>query len=35
MTTRTTRTNMTLKHPFELKGVDGMLPAGEYRVLTR
>jgi hypothetical protein len=23
-----------LKHPFELKGVDGMLPAGEYRVLT-
>ena len=34
MTTRTIRTNMTFKHPFELKGVDGILPAGEYRVLT-
>ena len=25
---------MTFKHPFSLKGVDGMLPAGDYRVLT-
>jgi hypothetical protein len=34
MTIRTTRTNITFKRPFELKGVDSMLPAGEYRVLT-
>jgi hypothetical protein len=34
MTIRTTRTTVTFKHPFSLKGVDGMLPAGDYRVLT-
>jgi hypothetical protein len=34
VTTRTTRTTVTFKHPFTLKGVDGMLPAGDYRVLT-
>jgi hypothetical protein len=34
VTTRTTRTTVTFKHAFALKGVDGMLPAGDYRVLT-
>jgi hypothetical protein len=34
MTLRTTRTTVTFRHPFSLKGTDGMLPAGDYRVLT-
>ena len=25
---------MTFRHPFSLEGVDGILPAGDYRVLT-
>jgi hypothetical protein len=34
MTLRTTRTTVTFRHPFTLKGADGPLPAGDYRVLT-
>ena len=34
MTIRTTRTTVTFKHPFALRGYDGVLPAGDYRVLT-
>jgi hypothetical protein len=34
MTVRTTRTTVTFRHPFSLKGADGPLPAGDYRVLT-
>jgi hypothetical protein len=25
---------VTFRHPFALKGADGILPAGDYRVLT-
>jgi hypothetical protein len=34
MTTRTRNTLVVFHHPFELKGVDRILPAGEYRVMT-
>ena len=34
MTIRTTRTTVTFRHPFSLKGAEGPLPAGDYRVLT-
>jgi hypothetical protein len=34
MSTRTTRTTVTFRHPFSLKGADGLLPAGDYQVLT-
>jgi hypothetical protein len=34
MTIRTTRTTVTFRHPFSLKGADVPLPAGDYRVLT-
>ena len=34
MTTRTRNTLAVFHHPFELRGVDRTLPAGEYRVMT-
>lgn len=34
MTTRTTRTTVTFRHPFLLKGVERVIPAGDYRVVT-
>ena len=34
MTIRTTRKTVTFAPPFMLKGVDRILPAGDYRVLT-
>ena len=34
MTTRTNRQTVTFAHPFLLKGVDRMLPAGDYKVAT-
>jgi len=34
MTIRTTRKMVTFARPFILKGVDRILPAGNYRVLT-
>ncbi len=34
MTVRTTRTTVTFRHAFSLKGVDDILPAGDYLVLT-
>jgi len=34
MTTRAHGTLVVFHHPFELKAVDRILPAGEYRVLT-
>jgi hypothetical protein len=34
MTIRTTRKMVTFVRPFMLKGVDRILPAGDYRVLT-
>jgi len=34
MTTRTTSKTVTFARPFTLKGVDRILPAGDYRVVT-
>jgi len=34
MTTRTNTQTMTFARPFLLKGVDRMLPAGDYKVTT-
>jgi len=34
MTTRTNSRTVTFAHPFMLKGVDRMLPAGDYKVAT-
>jgi hypothetical protein len=34
MTTRTTSKIVTFARPFKLKGVDRILPAGNYRVVT-
>ncbi len=34
MTTRTQRQTVILSHPFELKGVDRVLPAGRYEVVS-
>ena len=34
MTTRTTRTTVTFRQPFLLKGADRIVPAGDYNVVT-
>jgi hypothetical protein len=34
MTTRSHRKPVAFSRPFELKGVDRVLPAGDYRVVT-
>jgi hypothetical protein len=34
MPTRTRRDDVVFAHPFELKGVDRILPAGSYQVVT-
>jgi hypothetical protein len=34
MTTRSRSKSVVFSHPFELKGVDRILPAGDYRVVT-
>jgi len=34
MATRTSNQTVTFAHPFLLKGVDRILPAGAYRVVT-
>lgn len=34
MTTRTRSRSVVFRHPFELKGVDRILPAGAYQVVT-
>jgi hypothetical protein len=34
MTTRSLSKLVTFSHPFELKGVDRLLPPGDYRVVT-
>lgn len=34
MTVRSRSKSIVFNHPFELKGVDHILPAGEYRVVT-
>ena len=34
MTQRSHSKSVVFSHPFELKGVDRLLPAGDYRVVT-
>lgn len=34
MTMRTHSNSVVFSHPFDLKGVDRILPAGDYRVMT-
>lgn len=34
MNIRTTRSTITFRRPFYLKGVDRLLPPGDYRVVT-
>lgn len=34
MTIRSRRETVTFKHPFQLRGVDRLLPAGAYEVIT-
>lgn len=34
MTTRTRRETIHFKHPFNMKGIDRLLPAGPYEVVT-
>ena len=34
MTLRSKRESVTFKHPFRIRGVDGVLPAGTYQVIT-
>ena len=34
MTTRSHSKSIVFSHPFELKGVDRILPSGDYRVVT-
>jgi hypothetical protein len=34
MTVRTSSKTVTFAHPFLLKGVDRILPAGDYRIVT-
>jgi len=34
MTTRSYSKSVVFSHPFELKGVDRVLPPGDYRVVT-
>jgi hypothetical protein len=34
MTTRSRRELVTFKHPFQIRGVDRLLPAGAYEVIT-
>src|ERR1700757_2759382 len=34
MTIRSRRETVTFKHPFRIRGIDRMLPAGAYEVIT-
>ena len=34
MTTRSRRETITFRHPFQIKGIDRLLPAGAYEVIT-
>jgi hypothetical protein len=34
MTTRSRREIITFKHPFQIRGLDRLLPAGAYEVIT-
>ena len=34
MTTRTQRKSVVFSYPFQMKGIDGALPPGDYEVVT-
>ena len=34
MTTRSRRETVTFRHPFRIKGIDRVLPPGDYEVIT-
>ena len=34
MTIRSRREFVTFKHPFQIRGIDRLLPAGDYEVIT-
>jgi hypothetical protein len=34
MTIRSRRETITFRHPFRIRGVDGLLPPGAYEVIT-
>ena len=34
MTTRSRRETITFQHPFRIRGIDHLLPAGAYEVIT-
>jgi hypothetical protein len=34
MTTRSRRETITFQHPFRIRGIDRLLPAGAYEVIT-
>jgi hypothetical protein len=34
MTMRSRRETITFKHPFRIKGIDRLLPPGDYEVIT-
>jgi hypothetical protein len=34
MTVRSRRETVTFKHPFRIRGIDRLLPAGAYEVIT-
>ena len=34
MTTRSRRETITFRHPFQIKGMERSLPAGDYEVIT-
>ena len=34
MTIRSRRETVTFKHPFQIRGIDRLLPAGAYEVIT-
>ena len=34
MTIRSRRETVTFKHPFRIRGIDRLLPAGSYKVIT-
>ena len=34
MTTRSRRETITFQHPFRIRGIDRLLPAGAYEIIT-
>jgi hypothetical protein len=34
MTNRSRRETVTFKHPFRIRGIDRLLPAGAYQIIT-